>query len=268
MSSSPLLPSAVLPDHTAALAGVLERYWGYTAFRPLQQAAMEAVLAGRDSVVVMPTGAGKSLCFQAPALVRPGLALVVSPLISLMKDQVDTLVGNGVAAACYNSALGPSQKAEVLDSLVEKGFARVIQEKTKLFSAVEPTLAIPSYLARRRQTLDQELTDQNRHASGLIEDLKTMYAEGQGGRGTLDFLRIVAEPAQAWRGPGHLAPSAAATRRLAGGARRRFHGPGAPRPGPGPGAGSSGGGCGIARGPGPVAGSVGRRTAPCSECPE
>lgn len=91
----------------------------------------------------------------------------------------------------------PRQKIyEVLDSLVEKGFARVIQEKTKLFSAVEPTLAIPSYLARRRQSLEQELTDQHRHASGLIEDLKSMYAEGQGGRGTLDFLRIVAEPAQ------------------------------------------------------------------------
>ena len=63
------------------------------------------MLAGRDSLVVLPTGGGKSLCFQAPALVRDGLAIVVSPLISLMKDQVDTLVGNGVPAACYNSAL-------------------------------------------------------------------------------------------------------------------------------------------------------------------
>ena len=60
---------------------------------------------GRDSIVVLPTGGGKSLCFQAPALVRAGLAVVVSPLISLMKDQVDTLVGNGVPAACYNSSL-------------------------------------------------------------------------------------------------------------------------------------------------------------------
>ena len=70
---------------------------------------MEATLASRDSLVVLPTGGGKSLCFQAPALVGGGLALVVSPLISLMKDQVDTLVGNGVAAACYNSALSPSR---------------------------------------------------------------------------------------------------------------------------------------------------------------
>src|SRR5436190_15821061 len=93
------------------LLPVLERYWGYTSFRPLQREAMEAILGGRDSLVVMPTGAGKSICFQAPALVRDGLAVVVSPLISLMKDQVDTLVGNGVAAAGYHSGLGPDQRA-------------------------------------------------------------------------------------------------------------------------------------------------------------
>jgi sugar-specific transcriptional regulator TrmB len=91
----------------------------------------------------------------------------------------------------------PRQKIyEVLDSLVEKGFAQVVQEKTKLFSAVEPTLAIPSYLAQRAQVLQQELTDQGRMAGGLIDDLATSYSEGQGGRGTLDFLRIVNDPGQ------------------------------------------------------------------------
>ncbi len=91
----------------------------------------------------------------------------------------------------------PRQKIyEVLDSLVEKGFAQVVQEKTKLFSAVEPSLAIPSYLERRAQLLQQELTDQSRLAGGLVEDLMTSYSEGQGGRGTLDYLRIVSEPAQ------------------------------------------------------------------------
>ena len=74
---------------------------------------MDAVLVGRDSLVVLPTGGGKSLCFQAPAVVRPGLALVVSPLISLMKDQVDTLVGNGVPAGLYNSSLAADEKAVV-----------------------------------------------------------------------------------------------------------------------------------------------------------
>ena len=78
---------------------------------------MEAVVGGRDSVVILPTGGGKSLCFQAPALVRDGLAVVVSPLISLMKDQVDTLVGNGVPAALYNSALSSDQKARVTAGL-------------------------------------------------------------------------------------------------------------------------------------------------------
>jgi HTH-type transcriptional regulator, sugar sensing transcriptional regulator len=91
----------------------------------------------------------------------------------------------------------PRQKIyEVLDSLVEKGFARVVQDRTKLFSAVEPNLAIPAYLARARQLAEQELTDQARSASNLMEDLSGLYSEGKGGRGTLDFLRIVAEPTQ------------------------------------------------------------------------
>jgi ATP-dependent DNA helicase RecQ len=95
------------------LSEILERYWGYHSFRPLQREAMEAVLSGRDSLLVLPTGGGKSLCFQAPAVASDGLAVVVSPLISLMKDQVDTLVGNGVPAACYNSSLASEQKSEV-----------------------------------------------------------------------------------------------------------------------------------------------------------
>src|SRR5450432_3934362 len=91
----------------------------------------------------------------------------------------------------------PRQKIyEVLDSLVEKGFAQVVQEKTKLFSAVQPGLAIPGYLARKREVLEQELTDNGRAGGAMIDDLKLLYSEGQGGRGTLDFLRIVTEPAQ------------------------------------------------------------------------
>ncbi len=91
----------------------------------------------------------------------------------------------------------PRQKIyEVLDSLVEKGFAHVVQDRTKLFSAVEPNLAIPAYLARKRQIVEHELTDQSRSANNLLEDLNGLYSEGKGERGTLDFLRIVAEPAQ------------------------------------------------------------------------
>jgi len=101
----------------AQLQDVLARYWGYTTFRPLQREAMGAILDGRDSVTVLPTGGGKSLCFQAPALLRTGVALVVSPLISLMKDQVDTLVGNGVPAALYNSSLSSDEKGAVVAGL-------------------------------------------------------------------------------------------------------------------------------------------------------
>jgi len=91
----------------------------------------------------------------------------------------------------------PRQKIyEVLDSLVEKGFAQVIQEKTKLFSAVEPGLALPAYLERQKESLEQHLGEQRRHANSLVTDLKTAYASGQEGRGTLDYLRIVNEPAQ------------------------------------------------------------------------
>src|SRR5947208_2862162 len=78
---------------------------------------MQAVVDGRDSVVVLPTGGGKSLCFQAPALHLPGLAVIVSPLISLMKDQVDALVDCGVAAACVNSTLATDEKRRVADEI-------------------------------------------------------------------------------------------------------------------------------------------------------
>ena len=91
----------------------------------------------------------------------------------------------------------PRQKIyEVLDALVEKGFAQVVQEKTKLFSAVEPALAVPGYLTRRAEMLEKEFSEQSRMASGLVSDLNAAYSEGQGGRGTLDFLRIVSDPAQ------------------------------------------------------------------------
>ena len=91
----------------------------------------------------------------------------------------------------------PRQKIyEVLDSLVEKGFAQVVQEKTKLFSAVDPSLAIPGYLARRSKVLQNELTEQARLATGLIEDLRGAFREGQDGHGTLDFLNLVNDPTQ------------------------------------------------------------------------
>lgn len=99
------------------LRRILLRHWGYENFRPLQAEAMGSVLAGRDSVVVLPTGGGKSLCYQAPALARPGLAVVVSPLISLMKDQVDALADRGVPAACVNSTLTAVERRRVAEEI-------------------------------------------------------------------------------------------------------------------------------------------------------
>ena len=89
----------------------------------------------------------------------------------------------------------PRQKIyEVLDSLAEKGFAQVVQEKTKLFSAIEPGLAVPTYLKRRGDQLEIELREQGRIANDLVDDLNKAYTEGKEGRGTLDYLRIVTEP--------------------------------------------------------------------------
>ncbi|MBO11752.1 MAG: DNA helicase RecQ [Planctomycetaceae bacterium] len=99
------------------LRDVLKTHWGYDGFLPLQQEAMQCVLEDRDSVVVLPTGGGKSLCFQAPAVVRSGVGLVVSPLISLMKDQVDGLNAAGVPAACLNSSMEPDARRRVFEDL-------------------------------------------------------------------------------------------------------------------------------------------------------
>jgi len=93
----------------ADLAPLLKQTFGYDSFRPLQREIMDATLAGRDVVAILPTGAGKSLCFQLPALAREGLTLVISPLIALMKDQVDALVASGVAATFINSSIQGSE---------------------------------------------------------------------------------------------------------------------------------------------------------------
>src|SRR5512140_1811127 len=91
----------------------LKTVFGFHQFRPPQQEVIERVVAGEDVFLVMPTGGGKSLCYQIPALHRPGLAIVVSPLISLMKDQVDALLANGVRAAYFNSSLSQDEARRV-----------------------------------------------------------------------------------------------------------------------------------------------------------
>ena len=94
-----------MPPDASELDDLLKRIFGYGSFRPLQREICTTTLAGRDVFALLPTGGGKSLCFQLPALVRGGLTVVVSPLIALMKDQVDQLQAAGVAATFLNSTL-------------------------------------------------------------------------------------------------------------------------------------------------------------------
>ena len=94
---------------------LLRHHWGFPDFRPAQRRVVQSILAGRDTLGVLPTGGGKSLCFQVPALVLDGLTIVVSPLLALMQDQVGALQARGIAAAALNSLLKPPQQAEVMD---------------------------------------------------------------------------------------------------------------------------------------------------------
>ena len=92
-------------SESASLLPLLKQFFGFDSFRPLQEEIIRDALAGRDVIALLPTGGGKSLCFQLPALARSGLTVVVSPLISLMKDQVDALQAGGVPATFLNSSL-------------------------------------------------------------------------------------------------------------------------------------------------------------------
>jgi ATP-dependent DNA helicase RecQ len=112
-------------SHVDALRGVLKTYWGFDDFLPLQQEAMQCVMEDRDSLVVLPTGGGKSLCFQAPALCREGLAIVISPLLALMKDQVDALRTCGIPAAAVNSTHSLDEKRQIAQQ-VEAGELRLL----------------------------------------------------------------------------------------------------------------------------------------------
>src|ERR1700683_995942 len=100
-----------------ALLPLLKQYFGFTSFRPLQEEIIRDSLAGKDTFALLPTGGGKSLCFQLPALAQNGLTVVVSPLIALMKDQVDALQAGGIAATFLNSSLAQGESRERLRGL-------------------------------------------------------------------------------------------------------------------------------------------------------
>ncbi len=136
--------SSAVDLKTLDLQDLLKRTFGFDAFRPLQREIMEESLAGRDVFALLPTGGGKSLCYQLPALVRPGLTVVVSPLIALMKDQVDALDVMGIPATCLNSSLDAEEAARRRDKL-DRGDYRL------LYVAPE-RLMLPEFLEALRQT--------------------------------------------------------------------------------------------------------------------
>ncbi len=124
-------------------ADILGRYWGYTSFRPRQLEIIESVMSGRDTVGLLPTGGGKSITFQVPALLMPGVTLVVTPLISLMKDQVDNLRRRGIMAVCIHSGLSRPEQ--------QLAFDRARLGKTNLVYVSPERLQRSSFIGELRQ---------------------------------------------------------------------------------------------------------------------
>jgi ATP-dependent DNA helicase RecQ len=122
------MQTAIIPQQ------ILKKHFGFENFRPLQEEIIEGVLQHKDTLVLMPTGGGKSVCFQVPALLLPNLTLVVSPLIALMKDQVDALQANGIAAAFLNSSMSEADQNVLLERVKENAIKLLYVSPEKLLA--------------------------------------------------------------------------------------------------------------------------------------
>ena len=130
------MAEAILKEH---LYPTLKKYFGYDEFRPKQEAIISNVLAKKDTLVIMPTGGGKSICYQLPALLLEGVTLVISPLIALMKDQVDGLKANGVEADFFNSSQEPEEQQEIFEK-VAQGTLKLLYVAPESLSALNDIL--------------------------------------------------------------------------------------------------------------------------------
>jgi ATP-dependent DNA helicase RecQ len=188
---------------TAKLPALLKQTFGYDSFRPLQREIMEATLSNRDVVAILPTGAGKSLCFQLPALARDGVTLVISPLIALMKDQVDALVASGVSATFINSSIQGSEAARRRSGL-EQGRYKLL------------------YAAPERVMMDSFITDLQRwNVTAIAVDEAHCISEW--GHDFRPEYRMLAQLRDKLPGVPFLALTATATEQVRGDIIRQLH---------------------------------------------
>jgi ATP-dependent DNA helicase RecQ len=172
------------------LLPLLKRYFGFTSFRPFQEEIIRDTLAGKDVFALLPTGGGKSLCFQLPAMARPGLTVVVSPLIALMKDQVDSLHAAGVPATFLNSSLGPGESRLRLRGLH--------QGEYRLLYVAPERLMLPGFLADvRKWNVNLLAIDEAHCISEWGHDFRPEYRQLSGLRDLFSQVPILALTATA-----------------------------------------------------------------------
>jgi ATP-dependent DNA helicase RecQ len=152
------------------LAPLLKQFFGYDSFRPLQLEIMSATMSGKDVVAILPTGAGKSLTFQLPALAGDGLTLVISPLIALMKDQVDSLTASGISATFLNSSLDPAEARDRSEALSRNGY--------RLLYAAPERVMTPGFMADlKRWNIQRIAVDEAHCISEWGHDFRPEYRQ-------------------------------------------------------------------------------------------